>query len=93
VDIGRRWYSLEGLSPLLLCAYSNVADEIVYILLHLLLNLASKLINRNSKITIPSLKAIAAQVQQIAPELARISAALVQNGRLGMKGIEQKMYF
>jgi hypothetical protein len=43
--------------------------------------------------TIPSLKAIAAQVQPIAPEVARISAALVQNGGLGMKGIEQKMYF
>ncbi|KAH8772360.1 hypothetical protein BGZ57DRAFT_419290 [Hyaloscypha finlandica] len=33
MDIGRRWYSLEGLSPLLLCAYSDVADEIVYVLL------------------------------------------------------------
>jgi hypothetical protein len=29
MDIGRRWYSLEGPSPLLLCAYSDVADEIV----------------------------------------------------------------
>jgi hypothetical protein len=30
MDIGRHWYSLEGPSPLLLCAYSDVADEIVY---------------------------------------------------------------
>ncbi|KAN0117089.1 hypothetical protein V8E51_003066 [Hyaloscypha variabilis] len=61
MDIGRRWYYLEGPSPLLLCAYSDMADEIV-----------------KSKITIPTLKAIAAQVQQSAPELARISVALVQ---------------
>jgi hypothetical protein len=29
MDIGRRWYLLEGPSPLLLCAYSDIADEIV----------------------------------------------------------------
>ena len=40
MDIGRHWYSLEGPSPLLLCAYSDVADEIVYVLLLLLLNSA-----------------------------------------------------
>jgi hypothetical protein len=40
MDIGRYWYSLEGPLSLLLCAYSDVADEIVYVLLLLLLNLA-----------------------------------------------------
>jgi hypothetical protein len=32
MDIGRRCYSLEGPLPLLLCAYSDMADEIVYVL-------------------------------------------------------------
>ena len=40
MDIGRRWYSLEGPSPLLLCAYSDMADEIVYVLSFILPNLA-----------------------------------------------------
>jgi hypothetical protein len=56
-------------------------------------SLEAKLINRNSTMTIPTLKAIAARIQQSAPELAQISVALVQNGGLGMKGIEQKMDF
>jgi hypothetical protein len=45
MDIGRRWYLLEGPSPLLLCAYSDIADEIVYILPFILPNLAFRRLN------------------------------------------------
>jgi hypothetical protein len=87
-NTSRRLSLLTGPSLLLVCAFSDEVDIIVYVL-PLLPKISFSSLNvskrRNSKIKIASLKAIAAQIQQSSPELIRISVDLTQNSGVAMK--------
>jgi hypothetical protein len=82
IRVGRCWLKLAGPSPFQLAVYTRSAETIMYVLSARCAtsSILNTLKSNNYSITEPSLKALAAEVQHISPELVRILVSFGKSG-------------